>query len=143
MYPRQMIKTTTPIPISQSVTGLTDCMQLCTMTRQKTEKVVRLYPYAVSQSTIAVIVTTVKHLKVILLRQSRLQNSKETVRDPAIMRRSLSIRCSGVDIFCQNDYQSNHLSDHFIFQQTTTGHLIHFALLIIVNFGGRRWIAIR
>ena len=65
MYQRQKNKITTPIPISQSVTGLTDCMQLFTMTRQKTEKVVRLYPYAVSQSTIAVIVTTVKHLKVI------------------------------------------------------------------------------
>ena len=65
MYPRQMIKTTTLIPISRSVTGLTDCMQLFTMTRQKTEKVVRLYPYEVSKNTIAVKVTTVKHLKVI------------------------------------------------------------------------------
>ena len=65
MYPRQMIKITTFIPISRSVTGLTDCMQMFTTTKQKTEKVVRLYHYAVSQSTIAVIVTTVKHLKVI------------------------------------------------------------------------------
>ena len=65
MYPRQMIKTTTLIPISRSVTGLTDCMQLFTMTKQRTEKVVLLYHYAVSKNTIPVKVTTVKHLKVI------------------------------------------------------------------------------
>ena len=65
LYPRQMNKITTLIPISQLVTGLTDCMQLFTMTKQRTEKVVLLYHYAVSKNTIAVKVTTVKHLKVI------------------------------------------------------------------------------